>query len=73
MIHFDLPKIEVRISELEKESMKEDFWEDPKNSQKVLQESKILKEKIEKYNSLEGKGEDVVVLIDLALEEEDES
>lgn len=43
------------------------------NSQKVLQRTKQLKDKIERYNSLRGAWEDALVLIDLADEENDES
>ena len=43
------------------------------NSQKVLQKTKQLKDKVEAFNSLVSKWEDTLVLIDLANEENDES
>ena len=43
------------------------------NSQKVLQKTKQLKDKVERYNALRGSWEDTLVLIDLANEENDES
>lgn len=43
------------------------------NSQKVLQTTKQLKDKIERYNSLVGSWEDALVLCDLANEENDET
>ncbi len=43
------------------------------NSQKVLQRTKQLKDKVEAYENLKGKWEDTLVLIDLANEENDES
>ncbi len=43
------------------------------NSQKVLQKTKQLKDKVERYNALQGGWEDALVLIDLANEENDES
>ena len=43
------------------------------NSQKVLQRTKQLKDKVESYENLRGKWEDTLVLIDLANEENDES
>lgn len=43
------------------------------NSQKVLQRTKQLKDKVERYNSLRSAWEDALVLIDLADEENDES
>ena len=43
------------------------------NSQKVLQKTKQLKDKVEAFNNLVSKWEDTLVLIDLANEENDES
>ena len=43
------------------------------NSQKVLQRTKQLKDKVESYENLKNKWEDTLVLIDLANEENDES
>ena len=43
------------------------------NSQKVLQKTKQLKDKVAAYENLKGKWEDTLVLIDLANEENDES
>ncbi len=43
------------------------------NSQKVLQRTKQLKDKVERYNALVGAWEDAQVLCDLANEENDES
>ena len=42
-------------------------------SQKVLQKTKQLKDKVEKYEKLKSSWEDAIVLIDLANEENDES
>ncbi len=43
------------------------------NSQKVLQKTKQLKDKVEAFSSLKSKWEDTLVLIDLANEENDET
>ena len=43
------------------------------NSQKILQKTKQLKDKVEAYDALKAKWEDTLVLIDLANEENDES
>lgn len=58
---------------MEKEAASETFWEDMENSQKVLQRTKQLKDKVERYNQLLSAWEDTLVLIDLANEENDES
>jgi peptide chain release factor 2 len=73
VIHFDPAKTDERIKELEKLTMEPGFWEDNKKSQKVLQETKALKDKQEKYKKLLEKSEDVEVLVELAIEENDSS
>lgn len=45
-IHFEIPKVKLKIEELEAVSAKDGFWEDLENSQKVLQEIKQLKDKV---------------------------
>ncbi len=61
------------IEELEKQSMSEGFWDDMENSQKVLQKTKQLKDKVASFDALKSKWEDTLVLIDLANEENDDS
>lgn len=58
---------------MEKESSQPGFWDDMESSQKVLQQTKQLKDKVESWNDLKSKWEDTLVLIDLANEEEDAS
>ena len=43
------------------------------NSQKILQKTKQLKDKVERYNNLKSSWEDTLTLIELADEENDES
>ena len=61
------------IKKLEDESAQDGFWDDMENSQKVLQRTKQLKDKVEKYEKLVTDWEDAIVLCDLANEENDES
>ncbi len=72
-IHFEIAKLESQIEELEKESAKEGFWDDLENSQKVLQKTKQLKDKVAAFNALKGEWEDLSTLIELAIDEDDES
>lgn len=51
----------------------QDFWNDSDNAAKVLQESKRLKEKLERIEDLKKAFEDLKVLMDLCEEEEDSS
>ncbi len=61
------------IESLEAQSSEAGFWDDMENSQKVLQKTKQLKDKVERYETLKTGWEDALVLIDLANEENDES
>ncbi len=61
------------IENLEAQSSEAGFWDDMENSQKVLQKTKQLKDKVERYETLKSGWEDALVLIDLANEENDES
>ena len=72
MIHFDLPKIENRINELEIQMQDSNFWNDTKNSSVVLTESKRLKNKLEQYNKLKENLANIQDLNELLLTEPDE-
>lgn len=62
-----------RIAELNAETAKDGFWDDLENSQKVLRETKALERKIEKFNKLNDNLEDLITLIELSIEEDDDS
>ncbi|MCD7890815.1 MAG: peptide chain release factor 2 [Ruminococcus sp.] len=61
------------LVELNKKAVEEGFWDDLENSQRVLQKTKNLEKKIEKYNKLNDSLEDLITLIELSIEENDES
>ena len=63
----------LKIEELENQAAEPGFWDDPEASQKVLQKTKALKSKVEKYDKLKGLYDDTLVLIDMANIEDDES
>lgn len=69
----DLDKGQEEIAALEKQSAEPGFWDDPANSQKVLQRIKQLKDKAAHYAALTTMYEDVVTTIEMAEEMEDES
>lgn len=69
----DIKGAKERIEVLNAETLKEGFWDDLENSQKVLQETKSLERKIEKFNKLNDYLEDAITLIELSIEEDDES
>ena len=62
-----------RATELERETMVENFWNDAEKSSKKLQEIKQLKDKVESYEALLQKLEDTLMLCEMAIEENDES
>ncbi len=69
----DIKVAKARIEQLGEETAKPGFWDDLENSQAVLKEQKALERKIEKYNKLNESLEDVITLIELSIEEEDDS
>lgn len=66
-----LEKMKAEIAELEAQAAEENFWNDLKNSQKVLQRTSMLKNKVAAYAALVAKYEDSLTLIEMANEEED--
>ena len=72
-IALDIDGAKEAIAKLEKETLEPDFYNDIKNSQKVLQKIKEFSTKIERYKSLQGDWEDMTTLVELAIAEDDES
>lgn len=70
---FNIEKKQERISQIEKEMEKQDFWDDVKKSQEILKEMKKLKSELEVIKNLQEKYEDLGVLIEMGDEEEDQS
>ncbi|MBQ7625363.1 MAG: peptide chain release factor 2 [Clostridia bacterium] len=69
----DLDRGADEIRELEAKAAEPDFWNDTANSQKVLQRTKQLKDKADRYRQLKTQYDDVLTLIEMAEEENDES
>ena len=59
------------IAELDQKATAPDFWNDMEKSQKILQRSSTLKNKIAQYEKLKSSYEDLLALIELADEEGD--
>ena len=67
-------KLEVarrQADELEAESATDGFWNDLAHSQKVQQQLKQLKNKIEKYEGMCSQWEDLLTLCEMGMEEDD--
>ena len=72
MIHFDLPKIDLELQELEAKTLDNDFWNNSKNSGIVLQKIKTLKNKKEIINNLRQEISSLLELNQLLLNEYDD-
>lgn len=69
---FDIPKLEKDLSILEKQTLNQEFWNDSKNSSKVLQNIKIIKNKKDKYTKLITEISNLIEMNELLQLEEDE-
>ena len=66
-----LDKLKMEIEQLEQRAAQPGFWDDAENSQKILQKTGALKNKVEAYDDLVAAYDDTLALIELANEEED--
>ncbi len=67
-----LGELKAEIDSLEKISMEADFW-GRDDSGAILKRIKYLKDRVSAYEALASKLEDTLVLVEMAIEEEDES
>ncbi|WP_370831679.1 peptide chain release factor 2 [Clostridium sp.] len=67
----DKESLEKRFQELELQMQEKDFWDDIKRAEEVTKESKSIKDKIDRYESLVNRLDDVEVLAELAEEDEE--
>ena len=72
MIHFDIIKLEDELSNLEKETLQQDFWSDKENSNKILSRIKLIKSKVNSYKNLENELNELIDLLELVEVEYDE-
>lgn len=69
---FDIVKLENELEELEKQTMQENFWNNNKNSSKILGQIKIIKSKTNKYKELKKEVTNLYELTELVEMELDE-
>ncbi|MDI3280300.1 MAG: peptide chain release factor 2 [Bacillota bacterium] len=69
---FDLEKRRAAIQELEGRMTAPDFWADREQAQEVIRQLNDQKEKVERWEELSRKAEDLSALLELALEEGEE-
>ncbi len=73
MTLFDIANKKKSLDELEEETRKPDFWNDAERQAKVLQQIKVLKNRVSEFEKLSNLIKDTYVLIELYEEENDES
>lgn len=66
---FEVEKLKSRLENLEKETLKEDFWSS--DNSKILQEIKILKDNINSYNKIYNEIQNCIEMNNLLVLEED--
>ena len=70
---FDIVKLKKELEELEKQTLEENFWNDSKNSSKILAQIKVIKNKTNEHKRLENEMINLEELTELAeLEPEEE-
>lgn len=72
-IHFDIANKEEKIAELEYKMGEPTFWDNPDAAQKITQELNSVKSGVDAYKNLLSKFDDAQTLLELAMEEGDDS
>ncbi|NLG80634.1 MAG: peptide chain release factor 2 [Firmicutes bacterium] len=70
---FDIEAKKAKIAELERQVSEPGFWDDREAAQKVLQRVSQIKADVERWEKARAEAEDLAVLLELGLEEGDES
>ena len=70
---FNPAELRNKIEEYDLMASEPDFWNDSERSQKILQEAGALKNKLADYERVVQSYEDACTLLEMALEENDES
>lgn len=70
---FDIDRLKEVIGELEQKMMEPEFWDDQDEAQKILQNSKRLKDKVLNFQKLYSNWEELKLLAEMGIEEKDES
>ena len=70
---YDIENAGEKIEELHEKAAEPGFWDDPEKSQVVLQQTRNLESKVERYNKFNGSADDIEVMIEMAAEEDEET
>lgn len=72
MSHFDIANLKTELKVLEEETLREDFWQDTKHSNKVLAKIKSIKNKVNEYRKIDSEIQNLKELTELTNMEPDE-
>ena len=72
MIHFDIVDLQNELNNLEKQTTENNFWEDAKNSSKVLKRINEIKNKVEQFTSIKSESSNLKEIMELLKQESDE-
>ena len=72
MIHFDIANLQNELTNLEKQTTESNFWEDAKNSSKVLKRINEIKNKVEQFKSIKSETSNLKEIVELLKQESDE-
>lgn len=70
---FDYTGSQEELKKMEQSMTDPSFWADVEKAGKINQKIKVLKDKLAQYDSIRSRYEDLIVLLELAYEEGDES
>jgi len=70
---FDIPKLELEIEQLERQSARPGFWDDSGQAQKVMRRLADAREQVEAWRGAETKARETLELLGLAEAEDDEA
>ena len=73
MFHFDIATLQKELEHLDEIVSVDGFWNDQENAQKVLKEKKVKESKRDDYEKLVTDYEELEMMIELVIEEGDES
>ncbi|WP_423220254.1 peptide chain release factor 2 [Clostridium beijerinckii] len=71
--HFDRDRLEKELNELEYQMQESGFWDNIKKAEEVTKKSKLIKDKIENFDKLKSRIEDIEVLKEIMEDDDEES
>ncbi len=71
MIHFDINNLQNELTNLEAQTTENNFWEDSKNSSRVLKRINEIKNKVEQFKSIKKDASNLIELVELLKQEND--